>query len=95
MLFWFVATVSLFTSAQVACILKVPYYEKHVFSGLYIYKPVLPEPVNCQNDETKRFLHGLCSPPTSKMMLLQAVEIQLLSLCDERNHLHRPASSAW
>ena len=27
MLFWFVATVSMFTYAKVACILKVPYYE--------------------------------------------------------------------
>ena len=60
--------------------LKVPYYEKHVFSGLYIYKLVLPEPANSQNEENKRFLHGLCSPPTGKTVLLQAVQIQLLSL---------------
>ena len=32
-------------------------------------------------------LHGLCSPPTGKTMLLQAVQIQLLSLCNERRHL--------
>ena len=30
--------------------LKVPYYEKHIFSGLYIYKPVLPEPTNSQDE---------------------------------------------
>ena len=59
--------------------LKVPYYEKHVFSGLYIYKLVLPEPANSQNEENKRFLHGLCSPPTGKTALLQAVQIQLLT----------------
>ena len=58
--------------------LKVPYYEKHVFSGLYIYKLVLPEPANSQNEENKWFLHGLCSPPTGKMALLQAVQIQPL-----------------
>ena len=44
--------------------LKVPYYEKHIFSGVYIYKLVLPEPANYQNEENKLFLHGLCSPPT-------------------------------
>ena len=43
-------------------VFKVPYYEKHVFSALYIYKLVLPEPANSQNEENKRFLHGLCSP---------------------------------
>ena len=47
-------------------LLKVPYYEKHIFSGLYIYKLVLPEPANSLNEEKKRFLHGLCSPPTGK-----------------------------
>ena len=36
-----------------AVYLKVPYYEKHVFSGLYIYKLVLPEPANSQNQENK------------------------------------------
>ena len=60
--------------------LKVPYYEKQIFSGLYIYKLVLPEPVNSQNEENKRFLHGLCSPPTGKIELLQAVQIQFLLL---------------
>ena len=33
--------------------LKVPYYEKQVFSGFYIYKLVLPEPTNSQNEEIK------------------------------------------
>ena len=63
------------------------------FSGLYIYKLVLPEPTNSQNEENKQFLHGLCSPPTGNTALLQAVQIQLLSLCNERSHYHRPASS--
>ena len=44
--------------------LKVPYNEKHVFSGVHIYKLVLPEPASSQNEESKGFLHGLCSPPT-------------------------------
>ena len=73
--------------------LKVSYYEKHVLSGLYTYKLVLPEPTNTQNEENKRFLHGLCSPPSGKTMLLQAVQIQLLLLRNERSHFHRPASS--
>ena len=60
--------------------LKVPYYEKHIFSGLYIYKPVLPEPTNSQDEKHKRFLHGLCSQPTGKTALLQAIQIRLLSL---------------
>ena len=55
--------------------LKVPYDEKHVFSGLYVYKLLLPEPANSQNDENKWFLHGLCSPPTGNMALLQAAQI--------------------
>ena len=75
-------------------ILKVPYYEKHIFSGLYIYKLVLPEPANSQNEENKWVLHGLCSPPTGKTTLLQAVQIHLLSLRKERCHLQRLASSA-
>ena len=62
--------------------LKVPYHEKHVFSGLCIYKPA-----NSQNEENKRFLHGLCSPPTGKTALLQAVQIQLLSLGKEMTPL--------
>ena len=57
--------------------LNIPYYEKHVFSGLYIYPLVLPEPTNSQNEESKWVLHGLCSPPTGKTALLQAVQIQL------------------
>ena len=57
--------------------LKVPYYEKQVFSGLYIYKLVLPEPANSQNEENKRFLHGLCSPPTDETVLRQAAQILL------------------
>ena len=60
--------------------LKVPYYEKHVFSSLYIYKLVLPEPANSQNEESKRVLHGLCSLLTDKTALLQAVQILLLLL---------------
>ena len=56
-------------------ILKVPYYEKHVFSGLYIYKLVLPKPAKSQSEENKRILHGLCSPLTGKMALLQAIQI--------------------
>ena len=60
--------------------LKVPYYEKHVFSGLYIYKLVLPEPSNPQNEEIKKVLHGLCSPPTGNTALLQAVTQQQESL---------------
>ena len=67
--------------------------KKHVFSGLYIYKLVLSEPANSQNEENKQFLHGLCSPPTGNTALLQAVQIQLLSLHNERSHYHRPASS--
>ena len=34
-------------------ILKVPYYENHILSGLYIYKLVLPEPANTQNEENR------------------------------------------
>ena len=83
-----------FFYANIEAILKVPYYEKHIFSGLYIHKLVLPEPANSQNEESKRFLHGLCSPPTGKMALLQAVQIQLLSLRNERSHFYRQASSA-
>ena len=49
---------------------KVPYYEKHVFSGFYIDKLVLPKPANTQNEENKWVLHGLCSPPTGKTVLL-------------------------
>ena len=44
--------------------------------------------------ENKQFLHGLCSPPTGKKVLLQAVQIQLLLLHNERSNFHRPASSA-
>ena len=56
--------------------------KKHVFSDLYIYKLVPPEPANSQNEEYKRLLHGLCSPPTGKTTLLQAVQNLLLSLCN-------------
>ena len=55
--------------------LKVPYYEKHVISGVYMYYLVLPEPAT-QNEEKERVLHRLCSPPTGKMVLLQAVRIR-------------------
>ena len=47
---------------------------KNTFSLVSIYKLVLPEPANSQNDENKRFLHGLCSPPTGRTALLQAVQ---------------------
>ena len=53
--------------------------KKHVFSGLYIYKLVLPEPANSLNEVNKVALHGLCSPPTGDKALLQAGQIQLLS----------------
>ena len=33
-----------FSFSQITRTLKVPYYEKQIFSGLYIYKLVLPEP---------------------------------------------------
>ena len=75
-------------------VLKVPYHKKHVFSALYIYKLVLPEPANSQKEENKRVLHGLCSPPTGNTALRQAVQILLLSLLNERSHYHRPTSSA-
>ena len=71
-------------------VLKVLYYEKHVFSGLYIYKLVLHEPANSQNEESKQVVHGLCSPPTGKTALLQAVQIQLLSLTKRVISISRP-----
>ena len=74
--------------------LKVPYYEKHIFFGLYTYKLVLPEPANSQNEESKQVLHGLCSPPNGNTALLQAVQIQLLLLRKDRRNFHRPTSSA-
>ena len=58
--------------------------KKHIFSALYIYKLVLPEPANSQNEENKRVLHGLCSPPTGKSALLLVVQIQLAMLCNKR-----------
>ena len=60
------------------------------FSGIYIYKLVLPEPTNSHNEESKRVLHRFCSPPTSKTALLQVVRIQLLSLRNERRDVYRP-----
>ena len=33
--------------------LKVPYHKNHVFSGLYVYKLVLPEPANSQKEENQ------------------------------------------
>ena len=74
-------------------ILKIPYYEKHIFSGLYIYKVVLPEPSNSKNEESKRSLHGLCSPPTGNMVRLQAVQIQFSLFRNKRRDVHRQASS--
>ena len=79
---------------QVLQVLKVLYHKKHIFSALYIYKLVLPEPANSLNEENKRVLHGLCSPPTGNTALLQAVQILLLSLHNERTHYHRLASTA-
>ena len=73
--------------------IKGPILKKTCFSGLFIYKLVLPQPANSQNEENKQFLHGLCSPPTGKTALLQAVQIQLLSLRN-KSHYHRPTSSA-
>ena len=67
---------------------------KNTFSLVCTYKLVLSEPTNSQNEENKQFLHVLCSPPTSKMALLLAVQIQLLSLRNQRSHFHRQASSA-
>ena len=37
-----------------------------------------------QQPTNKRVLHGLCSPPTGKVVLLQAIQIHLLSLRYER-----------
>ena len=74
-------------------VLKVPYYEKNLLSGLYIYKLVLHEPGNSLNEKSIRFLHGVCSPPTGKTATLQAVQIQLLSLHHKRSHFHGQASS--
>ena len=37
---------------------------------------------------------SLCSPPTGKTGQLQAVQIQLLLLSNERSHYHRQDSSA-
>ena len=39
-----------------------------------LHKLDLPEPANSQNEESKRVLHGLCSPPTGKTEFLQAVQ---------------------
>ena len=60
-----------------------------VWSGL-IYKLVLSEPAISQNEESKRVLHGLCSPPTGKTALLQAAQIQLLSLQNNEMFIGRP-----
>ena len=65
------------------------------FSGLYIYKLVLPEPANSQNEESKQVRHRFCSPPTGNTALQQAVQIQLLSLHNERRDFHISAFSAW
>ena len=43
---------SLTTSCLVHVTLKVPNYEKDVFSGPYIYKPVLHQITNTQNEES-------------------------------------------
>ena len=52
--------------------LKVPYYEKQVFSGLYIYK-LVPEPVSSQNDQPNDYCIITAAPPTGKTVLLQPV----------------------
>lgn len=56
--------------------LKLPHCEKHVFS----------------NKESKWVMHCLCSPQTGKTELVQAVQIQLPSWCNNSGNLHRPAS---
>ena len=70
---------------------KRPHIMKNTFSLVSTYIG----PASSQNEDDKRFLHGLCSPPTGNRALLQAVQIQLLTLCNERSHYHRPASSVW
>ena len=44
---------------------------------------LLPETANLQNEENKWFQHDFCRPPTGKMVLLQAVQIQLLLLLNK------------
>ena len=72
--------------------LKVPYYEKHIISGLYIHKLVLLEPTNSQNEETSPA--WVLRPTTAKTALLQTLQIHLLLLSNERRDVHRLASSA-
>ena len=50
---------------------------------------------NSQNEESKQVLYRLCSLPTGKTALLQVVQIQLLSLHNERRDFHNQASSTW
>ena len=61
---------------------------------LRAWATLVSEPANSQNEESKQFRHGLCSPSTVKMELQQAVQIQLLLLRKERRDLHRLTSSA-
>ena len=79
---------------MVSWLLKDPYYEKHIFCGVLLYKLVLPEPTNSQNEESKCVLHRLCSSPTGKTALLQTVQIQLLSFHNKKRDVHGLASSA-
>ena len=74
-------------------VFKGPILEKNTFSLVSTYKnwSSLSQPTPRIK---KANLLGLCSPPTGKTALLQAVQIQLLSLCNERRDVHGPASSA-
>ena len=63
--------ISFFSSTRQTFDCKGPILRKTNFlwSGL-THKLVLPEPANSQNEDSKQFLHGLCSPPTGQMALL-------------------------
>ena len=73
-------------------ILKVPYYEKHVFSGLYIYKLVLlPIPRMRKTSDS-------CMVSAAHPLVTQR-SYRLFRFCSfhyitKRSHFHRPASSA-
>ena len=97
---WWTRTIALwnliwcFLSSLPSLEFLIIYFKRsHIIKTLYIYKLVLPEPANHQNEENKWFLHGLCSPPTGNTELLQDVQILLLSLRSERSHYHSPTSS--
>ena len=50
---WLLSIVVMTASPHCIVGLKVPYHKKHVFSALYIYKLVLPEPANSQKEENQ------------------------------------------